>query len=120
MRNGVEEMEIQLHKLGFQTERPMQGMVAFPFIIRHGRFRGKEVWIALDAQQFPNIPPHGPYFKPQLIKESGRPHPMGGIHYQNKPSPQWEHWSRPIKDWNNTEKTMKVYLAHIQSILDFE
>lgn len=113
-------MERQLQELGYTTERPIPTMVAFLFKISHGRFRGKEVYIALDAQHFPNVAPHGPYFKPQIIRESGKPHPLGGIHYQNKPSSEWEHWSRPIPNWEQTDKTMKTYLAYIRTILDFE
>lgn len=120
MKFGVEEMERQLHELGYTTERPARGMVAFPFTISHGKFRGQQVHIALDAINFPNVPPHGPYFKPQLIRECRQPHPLGGIHYQNKPSIEWEHWSRPIPNWDKTDKTMKTYIAYIRTLLDIE
>lgn len=120
MTPGVNELEKQLQDLGFTTERPRKDIVAFPFTIPCGRFRGRVIHIALHAPQFPNVPPHGPYIKPHLFSlQSGDNHPNGGIHNQNTPSHEWQLWSRPIPEWDQSDKSVKTYLAFLRRLFDF-
>lgn len=119
MNIGLQELEKQLQNLGFTTER-LENMVAFPFKIPHGRFKGMEVHVALQGPQFPNIPPSGPYVKPHLLPhQPGGVHPTGGIHNRNKPNREWQYWSRPFTGWETTDKSIRTYLAFIRTIFDF-
>ncbi len=120
MTVGIQELERQLRELGYSTEKPKPDMVAFQFEIPHGRFRGREIKIALKAPQFPRVPPHGPYIKPHLFPaKSGGVHPTGGIHNQGIPTGEWQLWSRPFTDWNNSDKSARTYLAFIRRLFDF-
>lgn len=122
MNIGVDELKRQLVELGISTEIKYDKFVVFPFIIPHGRFRNKEVEIALDAPQFPLNPPSGLYIKPHLLPISGGGgmHPTGGIHKNDIPTNEWQYWSRPFRNWSNSEKNAKTYLAFIRTIMDFE
>lgn len=121
MTIGIQELERQLHELGFSTERLQSNMVAFRYEIPHGRFKGRTIQIALEAPQFPRIVPAGLYIRPHLLpfKTSGTQNYDDGIHNRRVPTPEWQYWSRRFKDWDTTEKSLKVYLSFIRSIFDF-
>lgn len=119
---GTEDIKSQLRELGYEPVDHGDQFVGFRFTIPHGRFRGREVDIALQAPQFPDIPPTGPYIKPFLlpIKPQQGPHPDHGVHDWKKPTPEFQYWSRPCNGWDNTEKTMKTYLSFLRTLFDFE
>lgn len=118
---GVERMEKELAEMGYDSYRPCPDIVAFKFVVPHGRFKGEEVEIALHAPQFPRVAPHGPFIKPHLLPIGrGGAHPNGGIHRRSKPGPEWQLWSRPMNDWASTDKTIRTYLAFIRTLFDFE
>ena len=54
------------------------------------------------------------------VDVGGGKHPNGGIHARNKPTPDWQYWSRPFKNWNSSRKSAKEYLAFIRTLMDFE
>ncbi len=122
MNIGIIELQRQLTELGLQPEILNNVYVAFKFKVPHGRFRGQEIEIALEAPQFPLNPPSGPYIKPHLMPFTGGGgvHPTGGIHQRNLPTEEWQYWSRPFSNWNNSEKNAKEYLAFIRTLFDFE
>ena len=112
----------QLEALGFKVQELSNNFISFSYKIDVGKFINKEVEIAFQVpDSFPLTPPHGPHFKPHILPISGGggTHPYGGIH-QSPLGQEWQHWSRPIKEWGRTNKTVKIYLAHIRHILDFE
>ncbi len=118
---GVANMEKELQELGYNPTKPRADMVAFEFEVPLGRFKGRTIQIALQAPKFPQIPPSGPYIKPCLLPaKNGGTHPSGGILNRNIPNNQWQYWSRPFKDWNETDKSMKTYVAFLRTLFDFQ
>lgn len=119
---GIEDLEAQLQELGYETWRLPPNFVAFKFLIPHGRFRGKQVTIALQGPQFPQIPPSGPHLAPHLLpfNNTRGPHPDHGIHDRMLPSPEFQYWSRPFVRWNQSTMTAGAYLAFLRTLFDFE
>lgn len=110
----------QLQALGYITQEPQTNFVSFDYQIPVGKFRGQTVQLGFQVDDsFPMNPPGGPHFKPHLmpITGGGGAHPTGAIH--NSPlGADWQYWSRPFKEWNDTDKTVRTYLAHIRHLLD--
>ena len=118
---GLDNLENQLKELGYDTWRPQKDFVAFKFKVPHGRFKDKEITIALQAPQFPTIPPSGPHINPHLLPCSGGggQHPLGGIHRRNVPTADYQYWSRPFHNWNASKKNAAEYLGFIRTLFDF-
>jgi hypothetical protein len=97
------------------------GFIAFTFKVPIGKFRGKEIEVALNAPQFPAIPPSGPYISPLLLPfKSGSVPPYDGIHQRQVPTGDFQYWSRPFNGWADVEKNMKTYIAFLRTLFDFE
>ena len=110
----------QLRALGYTVREPAPGFLSFEYEIPVGKFQGQKVLIGLEVvDSFPMNPPPGPHFSPHLLPVTGGGgiHPYGAIH--NSPlGSTWQYWSRPFaKHWNQTDKTVKTYLAHIRNLL---
>jgi hypothetical protein len=108
----------QLQALGHPVEEPATDFVSIDYEIPVGKFTGKTVTMALQLHgKFPMEPPPGPHFKPHLLPVTGGGgcHPFGAIH-GSPLGTDWQYWSRPFKDWNRTERTVKCYLAHIRNL----
>jgi len=121
MNIGLNELERQLSVLGYSSTIIDNRFVVFNFKVPTGRFKDKEIEIALEAPQFPLNPPSGPYIKPHImpITGGGGEHPNGGIHQMNLPTSEFQYWSRPFQNWNNSEKNAKEYLSFIRTLFDF-
>ena len=119
---GAEAATKELKTLNIQPIPYPNGFVGFRYTIPHGRFRNKEIEIALDVSNFPDIPPPGPNIKPFLlpINTAQGDHPFCGIHIRNTPTAEFQYWSRPLNGWDQTKKTMAVYLAFLRTLFDFE
>lgn len=118
-----QELENQLTKAGFKTTRYSNEFVSFEFDIPTGRFRGQKIEVALDAPQFPLIPPSGPYIKPHLLPMNGTggKHPFDGIHDRKMPNEEFQYWSRPCNSWGSCEKKdINTYMAFMRTLFDFE
>lgn len=108
----------QLKALGYNVQELPADFVTFEYEISVGKFKGQKVCIGLRLNVLPNSAPLGPHFKPLLlpITGGGGQHPYGAIH--NSPlGPEWEYWSRPFRNWDQTDRTAKNYLAHINNLL---
>lgn len=117
---GIKTLINQLNEAGYEISI-MNDFVVFRFIIPVGRFLNKKIEVALQAPQFPEIPPSGPHIKPHLLPISGGGgiHPTGGIHASPIGS-EFQYWSRPFHGWNESNKDVYEYLAHLRTIFDFE
>jgi len=108
----------QLQALNYTVSEPSPNFLAFEYEIPCGRFQGRKVIMALQVNDtFPMSPPPGPHFKEKLLPVTGHrgTHPYGAIH--NSPlGAEWQYWSRPFNEWNKTEKTVQVYLAHVRNL----
>ena len=112
----------QLQALGYYAqELAVQGRIfqVFDYQVPVGRFAGQTVRLGLEVREsFPMDAPPGPHFAPHLLGiNTGGVHPVGGIH--NSPlGAEWQYWSRPFSEWAQTDKTARIYLAHIKHLLD--
>ena len=109
----------QLHALSYKVEELTSEFVTIDYEIPLGKFQGQNVTMAFQVDDsFPMTPPPGPHFKPLLLPITGGSdaHPFGAIH-SSALGTDWEYWSRPFKDWNRTDKTVRTYLAHIKNLL---
>lgn len=122
MNIGLDELHRQLCELGYSASVVDNRFVMFKFCVPTGRFKDAVIEIALEAPQFPLNPPSGPYIKPHLmpINGGGGEHPNAGIHQRNLPTSEFQYWSRPFINWNNSEKTAKEYIAFIRTLFDFQ
>lgn len=109
----------QLQALEKNVQELAPNFISCEYEIKVGPFSGRLVSIAFQVDDsFPMNAPGGPHFKPLLLPKTGGggSHPYGAIH-DSPLGPEWEYWSRPFKDWNRTDKTVKTYMAHIRNLL---
>lgn len=109
----------ELRALGFDPIDHGDGRISFPFVIPTGKFAGTEIQLGFKVgEDFSVTPPGGPHMKPGLLPlASGGTHPSGGIH-PSEFGPDWQYWSRPFPRWNETNRTVKAYMAHIRHLFD--
>jgi len=117
---GNQEILNQLRSKGFNAWMHTNNFVCFKYKIPLGRFKGQEIEIALQAPQFPNLPPSGPYIKPHLlpIKVDGDKHPFDRIHDWKKPTADFQYWSRPFRGWTSG-MNIDDYVAFLRTLFDF-
>lgn len=127
MKIGHELIREQLESLGYEVkdypDHPNYpgGFVAFKFTVPLGKFRGSEIEVALNATQFPSVPPSGPYLTPHLLPiKGGNVPPYDGIHARMVPTADFQYWSRPFNGWLETDRDMKIYIAFLRTLFDFE
>jgi hypothetical protein len=109
----------QLRALGYAVEQVAEDRIVFPYIPQVGKFRGTSIVLGLLLNNdFPANSPAGPHIKPRLLPlKSGGAHPDGGIH-DSPFGPEWEYWSRPFPNWNESSKTVEIYMEHIHRLFD--
>lgn len=116
---GKAEFIEQAKALGFEIQEPDATKLYFQYTVPVGKNMGKKILLGFEvANDFPMNSPSGPHIK---VTEPG-----WAEHSQNiSDSPfnsvmqtsGWRYWSRPFKDWNRSERTVKAYLAHVKNLM---
>ena len=118
---GIIQLKQELDELGYEVNTVAHDAVSFSFTVPLGRFKGETLEIAVQAPQFPNVPPPGILINKQLLPlQKGGTHPSGGIHIRQHGGRQWQYWSRPFRDWAQSDRTAKTYLAFIRTLFDIQ
>jgi hypothetical protein len=109
-----------LHALGLQPQELGQGRILVPYRPEAGRFAGQEVKLGLTVgEDFPLQPPAGVRVSPRLFPihpQNDLPHPDGAVHEAPDYGPDWEYWSRPHTTWQNTDRSVRVYMRHVRDL----
>lgn len=120
----------QLKALGFNPQEPSADKVYFEWTVPIGANVSKRVLMGfVIGNDFPASSPTGPHI---IALDNGWIEHPQNIHNQNfghgwKEYPTdhpesfykegWRYWSRPCPSWNDSDKTVKYYLAHIKNIM---
>ena len=116
---AYEDFLTGLTALGYAPKELARGRVTIDYTILSGRFAGKQITLGLRVNDdFPANPPGGPLVSPRLlpINPATVPHPDGGVHEANEFGADWQYWSRPHAAWPTTDRTVRTYMLHIQSL----
>jgi len=115
-----------LVELGFEVGHlPDQpDFVHFNYEVPAGCFAGEKVRLGFQVPpDFPASTPSGPHTSP-CLRPSDQPgeHPNGGRHtshaqpFADAFGGNWQYWSRPCNEWNNTSRTVAAYMAFIAKL----
>jgi hypothetical protein len=111
----------QLRQLGYVVIERGGDRIEFVYKVETGKFAGQIIQLGFEVPgDFPLTPPSGPHLSPRLlpITNGGGSHPTGAIHPSNNFGPEWEYWSRPLKHWAETKRTVRDVLAHVRHLFD--
>jgi len=119
---GAARFAAGLQELGYEVAELPDGHLWFRYTVEVGKFAGTTVDIGLVIpDDFPINVPHGPHVRPH-IHEVGKKgeHPTGGIHPSPKHSKHfgsdWQHWSRPYKQWSQSNRDVAVYMSFLRQL----
>jgi hypothetical protein len=107
----------QLRALGFDITLMGPDRVTFPYLVDVGPRVGELIQLGFIVPGDYNLSsPSGPHVSPRLYpNQSGGIHPTGGI--QDSPFGQeWQYWSRPLKEWADSARDARAYMAHIRHL----
>lgn len=117
MAEGRAEFEAQLRALGHSPDDRSDGRTSFLYTVGAGSFAGERIRLGLEAPpDFPRTPPGGIHMSPRILPiNPGAPaHPERVA--ESPFGPEWEYWSRPMPQWPRTDRTVKAYLAYLESL----
>jgi hypothetical protein len=116
---GKSEFIEQVKALGLTPQEPDAGKVYFEYIVPVGKNIGKKIFLGFEVVgDFPMNCPPGPHIKPIDTGWVEHPQNVSESPFNNvMQNGGWRYWSRPFKDWNRSERTVKAYLAHIKNIM---
>lgn len=108
----------QLMQFGYEVELAGDNRVIIAYTVDVGRFDGQAIKLGFEVpNDFPMTPPGGPHVSPRLLPiNKDASYPLGRIHESPSFGPNWEYWSRPYNDWNQTNRTVRTYLSHIRRL----
>jgi len=112
----------ELNELGYRPRDRGDGFIEFEYEIEVGPLVGRDVKLGWELpDDWPLTPPSGPRVSPRIlpINPSGElGHPLGGVSEAPAFGPDWEYWSRPCRNWAQTDRNAAVYMAHIRRLFD--
>jgi hypothetical protein len=112
----------QLRDLGFEATEHPDGRVTFPYTVPVGKYSGTKLELGFQvAGDFPINPPSGPHLKPRLLPTNPAAdagHPLGGVHESPTFGDDWQYWSRPYPEWQDGDRSVRAYLAHVRHLFE--
>lgn len=95
-------------------------LLSFPWSVENGPRAGENLTVGLEVPaNFPHEPPHGPCYRPAILRSSG----VQGVHPGRHFGPEWDHWSRPHPGWAQARGTpcaykraVSAYLRHLRTL----
>lgn len=114
---ALSEFLDQLRVLGLDIAPTAPDRVAFPYVIDVGPRAGELIHLGFIVPGDYNLAcPSGPHVSPRLYpNQSGGTHPTGGVH-DSPFGPDWQYWSRPFKEWAQSTRDARAYMAHIRHV----
>lgn len=110
---GADRFAAELRTLGYAPQRDGDHGVWFSYVIENGPRRSERTDLGFVVPaNFPIEPPHGPNYRPTILRASGLP----GVHPGHELGPEWDHWSRPHPAWAASEQTVRAFLRHIRRL----
>lgn len=110
---GADRFAAELEALGYEPQRDGGDGLWFVYVIENGPRRGQRTNLGfIVPANFPIEPPHGPNYRPAILRTSG----IAGVHVGRELGPEWDHWSRPHPTWAATEQTVRAYMRHIRRL----
>jgi hypothetical protein len=110
---GRDRFVAELIDLGYEPTVRDPNLVSFPYLIQNGPRAGELVELGVEVPvNFPIESPHGPCYKPAILRESA----VTGVHPGRHFGPEWDHWSRPHPRWSSTDRSVRAYLRHVRSL----
>ena len=110
----------QLRALGHDVRERATGLVEIPYQIPVGPRAGELIQLAFAVPpDFPLQSPSGPCVSPPLLPlhpDQSVGHPIGGVHPAPHLGDNWQYWSRPFPGWQQTDRTVRTYMAHIRHL----
>jgi hypothetical protein len=123
---GIQDFVAGLKSLGFDDAQDIgNGRVVLTYAILVGRFAGQTVKMGfIGVNDFPLNPPGGPRVSPRLFTihpKDDLPHPEGGVHEAlefeaAQGQTNWQYWSRPHRTWAETDRSVRAYMRHINTL----
>lgn len=112
----------QLKSLGFSPTVDGE-KVRFEYKIELGRFAPTIIQLGfVVGDDFPANAPTGPHLTPRLLPiytGGDKLHEQGGgVHESTAFGADWQYWSRPYTQWNESGRTVREYLSHIRHLFE--
>lgn len=113
-----DEFRKDLEALGYNVTDMGEGRIAFRYTVTEGSKASQTIDVGYEVPpDFPLTPPGGPHIKLHMHPlKSGGEHPTGGIHESKAFGPEWQYWSRPMRHWGRTRKSVKDVLQHLDHL----
>ena len=104
----------QLKNLGYDDAVLDGNRVRFTYEVMSGKFKDQKITVGFEVpQDFPLTPPTGPHITPRILPlnpgANGHPERVAESPFGQ----EWEYWSRPFTAWQDTKKTVEVYMNYI-------
>jgi len=114
---GAAEFTRQLEELGYAVKDHGESRVSVSYGVPCGGWRGKDLQLGFEVpSDFPRTPPHGPHFSPALLPVNPGVDTHPERVHDSPLGSDWIQWSRPIQNWDQSDRSVRTYLAWIKSL----